>query len=37
MADKMYKVWLEEKGHGVTRRVLIKALRDINQNKVTDR
>ena len=34
--DKMYPLWLDDKGHSATRRVLIKALRDIRQNKVAD-
>ena len=33
---KLYQLWLDEKGHGATRRVLINALRSINQNKVAD-
>ena len=34
--DSMYQLWLEEKGNGATRRVLIKALRDKKLNNVAD-
>ena len=34
--DSMYQLWLQEKGDGATRRVLIKALRDKNLNNVAD-
>ena len=34
--DKMYQLWLDDKGDSATRRALIKALRDIRQAKVAD-
>ena len=33
---KVYQFWLKEKGHSATRRILIKALRDIKENMVAD-
>ena len=32
----MYQLWLQEKGHSATRRILIIALRDIKENMVAD-
>ena len=34
--DKMYQIWLQEKGDGATRRNLIINLRTIKLNKVAD-
>ena len=34
--SKMYQSWLSEKGDGATRRVLIKALRDLKLGGVAD-
>ena len=33
---KMYQLWLREKGYGATRRILIKALREIKEARVVD-